>query len=231
MIQDQAVTLQMGTLGKDTGSGKSVSGWTTIGSGTLKHPLKKGKVSNIEMWHVDQTIQVWEDGVLIAKGEYDWSPAERVKNTIGLSTKDVIAEWTAHQRNVLAEQSRYPNPEIRWEVSSPVRMHRVGLRRDIHYQASMRTGNLAGRATHPLTTMSLNRDQFFVCGDNSPQSLDARLWGDPDPWVAKVIDGTHGVVPRDLMIGKAFFVYFPSLFTGESSGLPVPDFGRMRWIF
>lgn len=231
VIQDRAVTLQMGPLGKDTGSGRSVSNWTTIGSGTLKHPLKKGSVSNIEVWHVDQTIQLWEDGSLIAKGEYNWSPSERTRFTIGLSPEQVLSEWNTHHRNVFAEQSRYPNPEIRWELSSPVRMHRVGLRRDIHYQAGVEPTVQPPRATHPLTTKTLSGDQFFVCGDNSPQSLDARLWGDPDPWVAKVIDSTPGVVPRDLMIGKAFFVYFPSLFTGESSGLPVPDFGRMRWIF
>jgi hypothetical protein len=113
-----------------------------------------------------------------------------------------------------------------------VTLHRVGLKRDIHYQAGTRreTGE-AARATHPLTTMALGADHFFVCGDNSPSSLDARLWGPPDPWVAKEIDAAEGVVARDLMIGRAFFVYFPSLLRGKSTGLPVPDFGRMRWIW
>jgi len=230
-IQDQAVTLRMGPLGNDTGSGRVVTGWTTIGSGTLKHPLKRGTVSNIEVWHVDQSVQVWEDGVLVAKGEYNWSPSERVQNTIGMNTGEVISEWKGKQRNVMRETSRYPNPEMRWEISQPTRMHRVGMRRDIHYQPGMLSNTVPSRATHPLSTMTLNKDQFFVCGDNSPASLDARLWPDPEQWVAKVIDNTPGVVPRDLMIGKAFFVYFPSLMTGPSSGLPVPDFGRMRWIF
>jgi hypothetical protein len=79
--------------------------------------------------------------------------------------------------------------------------------------------------------MHLTPDQFFVCGDNSPQSLDARLWGPSDEWVVAQIDGAEGVVPRDLMIGRAFFVYFPSLIKGGGSGIPVPDFGRLRWIW
>ena len=30
---------------------------------------------------------------------------------------------------------------------------------------------------------------------------------------------------------RAFFVYFPSMIKGAQSGLPVPDFGRLRWIW
>jgi hypothetical protein len=230
-IQGTTVTLTMGPLGPETADGRHATNWTTIGSGNLRAPLAKGQVTNIEFWHVDQSLQVWVDGERIANGEYNWSPAERVKNTIGMTTEQVVAEWKTKSNNPLAKEQLYPVPAPSWEFSGPVRLYRVGMRRDISYQCPDRHGVLPARATHPLTTMTLTPDQFFVCGDNSPASLDARLWPDPDPWVAKVIDQTPGVVPRNLMIGKAFFVYFPSLITGESSSLPVPDFGRMRWIF
>jgi signal peptidase I len=239
-IQGTQVTLKMAPLSADTGSGRKPLNWTTIGSGALPKALDKGSVTNLEVWHVDQSIQVWMNGERVANGEYNWSPAERVKNTIGMTTEQLVSEWNTKSSNPLTEWSRYPVPEVWWEISGPVRMHRVGLRRDIHYRASSMSpmsGSPPARATHPLTTMQLSPDQFFVCGDNSPASLDARLWPDPDPWVAKVIDPTPGVVPRNLMIGKAFFVYFPSLISGpsqssgEPSRLPVPDFGRMRWIF
>jgi hypothetical protein len=43
-----------------------------------------------------------------------------------------------------------------------------------------------------------------------------------------------GTVPRDQLIGKAFFVYWPSMQRPEwLPNLPfgiVPDVGRMRWI-
>jgi signal peptidase I len=43
----------------------------------------------------------------------------------------------------------------------------------------------------------LNADEYFVLGDNSPASLDSRLW-----------DTTHAV-PRHDLLGKAFFIYWP----------------------
>ena len=40
-------------------------------------------------------------------------------------------------------------------------------------------------------------DKFFVLGDNSAKSKDGRLWG-PEYWVS-----------RELLIGKALFIYWP----------------------
>jgi hypothetical protein len=85
-----------------------------------------------------------------------------------------------------------------------------------------------GFSNSPQTTMKLTSTQYFVCGDNSPQSLDARAWGPPDPLVA-AIDPTTNVVPKALMIGRAFFVYFPAW--QKRYGIPIPDIGRMRWIW
>ena len=47
------------------------------------------------------------------------------------------------------------------------------------------------------TEFVLEKDQFFPMGDNSPESLDARSWS-TDPFVK-----------RELLIGKALFVYWP----------------------
>lgn len=81
----------------------------------------------------------------------------------------------------------------------------------------------------------LNNTQYFMCGDNSPSSLDSRLWqpgagrGAPDPWIADQVDDTLGVVHKDLLIGKAFVVYFPAPL--RETKVPIPDVGRMRWIW
>jgi signal peptidase I len=54
-------------------------------------------------------------------------------------------------------------------------------------------------------------DQFFVLGDNSPASLDGRLWA-----------GQH-FVDRELMIGKALFIYWPhGLNYIPGTGIPFP---------
>jgi len=62
----------------------------------------------------------------------------------------------------------------------------------------------------------LGKDQFFPMGDNSPQSLDGRLWGEP-AWV-----------DRDLLTGKALMVYWPHYWNAPIPFLP--NVGRMRLI-
>ena len=52
-----------------------------------------------------------------------------------------------------------------------------------------------------------DNDEFLMLGDNSPRSNDSRLW-----------QTTHSV-PRHLLIGKAFFVYWPH-------GVPFLNNGR-----
>ena len=82
-------------------------------------------------------------------------------------------------------------------------------------------------------------DEFFVLGDNSPQSLDSRAWVTASPSLRlyggedkKDFQYKLGTVPRYNMIGKAFFVYWPAGFA--LPGLPelpiVPNVGRMRLI-
>jgi signal peptidase I len=69
----------------------------------------------------------------------------------------------------------------------------------------------------------LEVDQYFVLGDNSPASSDARLWS------------TQHFVERDLLVGKALFVYWPHPlnlpipFTERSIGI-LPNFSRMGLI-
>jgi len=80
-------------------------------------------------------------------------------------------------------------------------------------------------------------DEFYVLGDNSPQSLDSRGWIEAAPSL-RLIDSKErpqyrlGTVPRYNMIGKAMFVYWPSGFRLPLlPGLPiVPDAGKMRLI-
>jgi signal peptidase I len=65
-------------------------------------------------------------------------------------------------------------------------------------------------------------DQFFVLGDNSPFSKDARLW-EAEPHVK-----------RELLIGKALYIYWPHSFDrvpGTKIPFPFfPNFGAMGFV-
>lgn len=197
-----------------------------------------GKAVAVEFWHADQQLQLWIEGKLVVSKGYDWRPMERLQYSL---TPEAWAQFTgqvpSRSSNILADPSSYRTSGARWETSgTPVEFTCVGLDRDLHYRAATHSAGphqrtlagTPGTATHPTTTLTLKDDQFFVCGDNSPQSLDARLWGFPDPWVAAEFDPSPSVVSRRLLMGKAFFVYFPAPVGGSPVG--VPDFGRLRFI-
>ena len=80
--------------------------------------------------------------------------------------------------------------------------------------------------------MLLRQNEYFVMGDNSPQSYDSRLWWQMGEHLAERPEPYRvGTVPADQMIGQAFFVYWPSGYRIFGYGLPiVPNVGEMRWI-
>jgi len=224
-IQGASASLDMRPVGAEA--------WTTLATGSLPAPLRAGVVTNLDFWHADQQLCLYAEGNLIASGVYDWTPGQRVQHTFEMSLEGVA------DLDSLAAAGT-PVPKARWDFTGGAfTLHRVALARDIYYQPGKyhpdnergrphSKAGLPSRATHPRNTPALSPDQFFVCGDNSPASLDARLWDQPNPWVAE-IDPTMGVVNRDLLIGKAFWVYFPAPY--KRQGIPVPDFGEMRFIW
>jgi signal peptidase I len=66
----------------------------------------------------------------------------------------------------------------------------------------------------------LDKDQFLMLGDNSPFSKDSRLWGNPEFYVR-----------RDLLIGKAIFIYWPhswdAVWVGDLE-IPFPFFPNVK---
>jgi signal peptidase I len=64
----------------------------------------------------------------------------------------------------------------------------------------------------------LGKNQYFVMGDNSAESSDARLWFGPDPRSGKP-GGSY--LERDMLIGKALCVYWPHSWN-RIPGTPIP---------
>ena len=139
-------------------------------------------------------------------------------------------------------QWRGPYVAIGVQADDTVTVNNLNLDRDLYYtqQADGRAyGIPRGVGDNPL---GLGRDAFFCLGDNSPASMDSRFWVSVDDKVEQSITDLRtcqgrapelgkGIVPRELMIGRAFFVYFPAPYRlqEQQPGI-IPNFGNMRFI-
>lgn len=101
----------------------------------------------------------------------------------------------------------------------------------------------------PLGTLqpkdyTIGADRYMMMGDNSPRSKDGRGWSTDDRLDEDHPHGWDGSgrnsweVPRSLLVGKAFFIYWPhaipfwpKIRLGPDVQVPFrPAFERMRWI-
>ena len=113
-----------------------------------------------------------------------------------------------------------------------LRMRVGGLRvdRDVHYSYR----DLETRRAFAGQPFRLGEREYFVLGDNSPRSHDSREWTRcgphlEDDWAA----GRYqiGTVREDQIVGRAFLVYLPGLWSADAAGwLKLPDIGRVRVI-
>lgn len=115
--------------------------------------------------------------------------------------------------------------------SGKLNLSHVALFRDTHYTSANSTGQRKpGRASegNPFT---LGQDEFFALGDNSPNSADCRFWGQKGKGNNKSFFRA-GIVPREYLVGKALFVYWPSGFKPfvKSRFALIPNIGRMRFV-
>jgi signal peptidase I len=116
-------------------------------------------------------------------------------------------------------------------VGAQVRVNHLNIQRDVYYTDPRDSQS----AAKPLIFEVEDKegedfDQFFMLGDNSPQSKDSRLWG----------EGQH-FVERRLLIGKAIYIYWPHAWPaswsvdipmfGNKISIPFwPNFSRMRRV-
>ena len=102
-------------------------------------------------------------------------------------------------------------PQVKIFGSGKLTLSHLAVFRDIHYTAKKSAHSAeTGRATEgkPFT---LGEDEFFVLGDNSPNSEDSRWWSKQGKG-NNGLSYRQGIVPRDYLVGKALFVYWPSGF-------------------
>ncbi len=201
----------------------------------VEEPLQEmsaGSPIRLECWHVDQMMSLYVNGEQVATLPYNFTPEQRLRLATNSDDSVPVEE--------IAGLGGGP-PALAWQFDgSPLSITRLQVDHDLYYRSSRlparatkndtKQGNellvkigSPAFGTHPDKLGVLGEDQFMMAGDNSAYSLDSRLWGNPDAFVAAQIDDTPFVVNRDLLIGKAWGVYWlpPPL---------IPDFARFRFI-
>ena len=107
------------------------------------------------------------------------------------------------------ERDSPPSPRAEIFGAGKLTLSHIAFFRDVHYTG--REGTRPIRAVEG-SPFQLNQDEFFVLGDNSPNSEDGRWWGQPTVASRGWDPPRAGIVPRYYMVGKALFVYWPSGF-------------------
>jgi signal peptidase I len=184
---------------------------------TLGQPLaiSGNRPMRIELSNADYQVILRIDGAIAAQS----TPADFAPNLPAL-----IREF---------EENRTPPPgNVEIEASDQrCKVSHLSLWRDDYYYNH---GNGVLRATprdFPNNAVVLKPEEYFVMGDNSILSYDARCWDRGVKLPAEDIDVEAGRVPARFMLGKAFYVYWPAGYL-VYPGLPafVPNFGAMRFI-
>ncbi|MHC5060435.1 MAG: signal peptidase I [Planctomycetota bacterium] len=122
------------------------------------------------------------------------------------------------------DKSRGGDPAVKIFGAGKMKLSRIGIFRDIHYISE---GNVRAREGDGFT---VGKDEYFVCGDNSPYSFDCRVWVAEGKGNNGVKYRT-GVVPRDYLVGKAVMVYWGNAFRPFDNMLPIiPNLGQVRFI-
>jgi len=133
--------------------------------------------------------------------------------------------------NAAGEKRVDIEPQVRVFGAGKIGMNHLAIFRDIHYTDRNPYTNERCRAVEG-NPLKLENDQFFMLGDNSPRSEDGRWWRTP----GKGNNGriyAAGTVPREYLVGKALFVYWPAGFKPfQKSPLAlIPNFGELRFIY
>jgi signal peptidase I len=223
------IDLESGTAIVTRGA-KELASWQT--------PIKGSGRYKVDFANVDDRLSLAVDGRPVGGVEFESSapvpiPAEEDLAPAAIAARDaeVIASDLVLKRDIYYTQNpgrldygvvwedRYPRTpaELFDFLSDPARFTRIANVRSSEYE--------------------IGPDRYFMLGDNSPRSKDSRGWENNDSgWDTK--DRRSWEVPRELLTGKAFYVYWPH-------GVPVgpqfrftqnlrfpfrPYFERMKWI-
>lgn len=178
---------------------------TVLRTGQIAMPLA-GEPITLELAHLDGRVYARVDG-----------DALRLETSADQYTLDLQPRRSEERRRPVGLELT----GCGWTFD----LRRVRIDRDVHYVyrpgATVRAG--------PGDPFQLHAGEYFVLGDNSPQSYDSREWQHVGPHLPP--DTRPGTVRADQIVGEAFFVYLPGLLRSpEHEWLSLPDLGRVRFV-
>jgi len=146
-------------------------------------------------------------------------------------TDDLLKHWL----------DELPMPTVRLLAEKQdCRIEHLSLWHDIYYINHDPQHRIIWATPEQPMVLKADPKEYFVMGDNSPISGDARMWTDDVHLPAEMLDVKAGRVPEQFMLGKAFFVYWPAGYRPFSKTIDrkypvpnpgiIPDFGDMRSI-
>jgi len=210
-------------------------------------PISEPGRYRVALANVDDQLLLWVDRKLV---QFDDSTLYDAAQLHG-SRADVIPRTTAADPGDLA-------PAGIGARNAKFTVARLTLWRDIYYIADswqrQAHGDVVTDFEHPFdrtllglpeeptlwnrfrernhVDFPLEANQYFVMGDNSPESSDARLWAGGDPRSGGRPGGAY--LERQQLIGKALCVYWPHSWN-RIPGTPIPfplfpNFADMRLV-
>jgi signal peptidase I len=221
-----------------TGATRFTRGDETI----LEHPspVKGPGRYKLEFANVDDRMTLWVDGRSIFESgkEYDRGDETAVPTAADLSPVGVaVRNGSAVVSDLVLKRdiyyTQYPGRDDYsgvWEDRRP--RNPVEL-----FDFLSDPGQFADLARVRSKDYELGPDRFMMMGDNSPRSKDSRGWDTADSgWDAP--SRRSWEVPRELITGKAFYVYWPhgvpfgpDIRISRDTRIPFrPYVERMKWI-